>query len=146
MEPPQARPGPTPCCPSFAGNAESAKAELLQARQQLETLRAEGDKATRIATHLLLASSFLGDHAGVEREAAGLEPEIQRDAVGGPDLAQVVAIGRAQLGQTDAAITSLTHLLQTPGEGALTPALLRLDPLWDPLRNDPRFQKLSGGQ
>ena len=41
------------------------------------------------------------------------------------------------------AISILTQLLQTPyGMAAITPALLRLDPYWDPLRSDPRFQKL----
>jgi len=47
------------------------------------------------------------------------------------------------------AISTLTQLLQTPyGAGAanygtpVTPALLRLDPIWDPLRGDPAFQKL----
>lgn len=133
-------------CESLAGNAETGKAELMEARRELEALRAEGDKATRVATHLLLAASFLGDAEGVEREAEGLQEEIERDAVGGPDLALAVAMGRARIGQTDAVIEMLTRLLQTPGETSLTPALLRIDPLWDPIRSDPRFQKLSEAQ
>jgi len=48
------------------------------------------------------------------------------------------------------AISTLTRLLQTPyaswiyfyGRMPVTPALLRLDPVWDPLRADPAFQKL----
>jgi serine/threonine-protein kinase len=76
--------------------------------------------------------------------AEQVRQRIENDAFTGPSLEEAIAIGRAHLGESDAALTSIKQLLQTPGEGSLTPALLRIDPLWDPLRNDPRFRELAG--
>jgi hypothetical protein len=55
------------------------------------------------------------------------------------------------MGEPDRAIAALQKLLLTPYDGALaqnvplTPALLRLDPMFDPLRNHARFQLLESG-
>ena len=61
----------------------------------------------------------------------------------GPGIEQNMAEIYAALGDADHAIPILERLLQIPYGFAITPALLRLDPIWDQIRNDPRFQELA---
>jgi serine/threonine-protein kinase len=70
------------------------------------------------------------------------------DQVSGPTLDENLALIQTTFRDKDRAISTLTDLLQTPynswiyGSVPVTPALLKLDPIWDPLRDDPVFQKL----
>jgi serine/threonine-protein kinase len=90
----------------------------------------------------------LGDKAAAlalsERAIAAIS--IDRDALDGPLAIEILARVAAQMGEPDRAIGALQKVLSLPYTGLagipLTPALLRLDPMFDLLRNDPRFQVL----
>jgi hypothetical protein len=75
---------------------------------------------------------------------------IDKDALTGPRPLEILARVAARAGDSDRSISTLEKLLSIPYEAPLaanpplTPALLRLDPMFEPLHKDPRFQKLVG--
>jgi serine/threonine-protein kinase len=75
---------------------------------------------------------------------------VGKNAIDGPFAIEVLARVAASIPQPDRAIIALEGLLSTPYPGLisvpLTPSLLRLDPMFDCLRNDPRFKKIAGSQ
>jgi hypothetical protein len=76
-------------------------------------------------------------------KAVSLRP-LSQDAVGGTAYRLHLAWILARVGQADAAIDQLTYLLSVPSYVSV-PAL-RVDHIWDPLRGNPRFQRLVQGQ
>jgi TolB-like protein len=129
----------------LAHDSAGARATAQAAQRTLETLcKAEPDNAFR-AADLSQLYAVLGEKEAALREAeraVTLLPSAQ-DAVRGPDLEENLANVQARCGEKDRPISALQHLLSVPyGYAPITKALLRIDPAWDDLRSDPRFQKL----
>jgi TolB-like protein/Tfp pilus assembly protein PilF len=133
-----------------AGNSTQAKAFAEQARNTLEPLRKEQPDNAFVAAALAVAYAILDEKESALNEAQRaitLSPS-NKDRLSGPAFEENLALVEMITGENTRAIATLTRLLQTPYGGWLysptpiTPALLRLDPIWDPLRGDPVFQKL----
>ena len=92
-----------------------------------------------------VAYAGLGEAASAVAEgekAMAIDPTSENPA-DGPATEEKIARIYALLGDADHAIPILKRLLEIPYAGAITPALLRLDPVWDQIRNDSRFQELT---
>jgi len=134
----------------LAGDTAGAKVTAEQARNTLEPLCEKRPDNYGFAACLGLAYAALGDKDSALKEgerAIKLLPR-SKDAVDGPGAEENLALIQTIFGEDSRAISTLARLLQTPFQSQLynpmplTPAFLRLDPLWDSLRNDPAFQAL----
>jgi TolB-like protein/cytochrome c-type biogenesis protein CcmH/NrfG len=127
-----------------AGDMAGARVTAQQLLPLLETLAKKAPDSPPFATALSLLHAVLGDKDEAIKQAQRAITLLPsgKDAVDGPTFEENLAFVEARVGDKSRAILTLQHLLEIPYSNCATPALLRLDPKWDALRGDPRFQKL----
>jgi len=126
------------------GDITGARATAQQLLPALDTLSKKDTNNAIFAVVLSLIHAVLGEKDASIKEAERAITLLPsgKDAVDGPGYEENLASVEAMVGDKNRAIPRLQRLLEIPYTNCLTPALLRLDPKWDPLRSDPSFQKL----
>jgi tetratricopeptide (TPR) repeat protein len=132
-----------------AGEVAAARATYEKAAQdihrELEKVAPGTFQEAWLHADLGRAYAGLGEAASAIAEgqkATAMQP-TSKDPFEGPSEEEKMARIYALLGDADHAIPILQRLLRMPYCVAITPALLRLDPVWDQIRNDPRFHELA---
>jgi serine/threonine protein kinase/tetratricopeptide (TPR) repeat protein len=131
------------------GEGQSASARYDSARVHFERIIRSNPQSAYISfchADLGLAYAGLGrcEEATREGEEAVRMVPISKDAFDGPDLANNLAEIYVRCGKYEAAIDQIETLLSVPSY--ISPGLLRVDPLWDPIRSNPRFRRLVEGK
>lgn len=127
----------------LSGQANEARAHFMEAREEFEQQLKQQEHQS-LLQGLAEALAGLGEREAALRETDLLVERVpsSSDAISGPWCEEYCARTQARFGDADRAIPTLKRLLKTNYSHVITPALLRLHPDFDPLRNDPRFQKL----
>ena len=130
----------------LAGQKSEGRALLQEAQRELLALRDQGENSRHLTEALIWTDAALGDRQAVEREASALLGRTQHDLWRAPGTKAILAGAYSLLGDADRAIPFLQQALSASYHHSITPGLLRLDPVWDSIRNDTRFQKLATGK
>jgi TolB-like protein/Tfp pilus assembly protein PilF len=131
-----------------AGNVAAARAayqELAQeCQRELEKTAPDSSPGPEVHAWLGHAYAGLGDAVSAIREGqkAMAIDRTSEDPFEGPMQEESMAEIYAMLGDADHAIPILQRLIKIPSFTAITPSMLRISTIWDPIRNDPRFQEL----
>ena len=129
-------------CQKFAGKDDAARLTFTRAAAAMKPTpdSAVIVDARELPAYLAWVYAGLGEKEKALEQARHAIADYDGDALCKPFAEASLAIVEAQLGDIDSAVAALPHLLEVPnGE---TRGDLRINPLWDPLRKDPRFQKL----
>jgi hypothetical protein len=121
-----------------------AEVALRDVRQELEALRSAGDRSPVLQEVLVRVLARLNDRNAVETEARTALGMTAVDQMLAPRTKEVVASAYAILGDVNRALPLLEDALGRPAMEGETVHYLRIDPVWDHIRNDPRFQKMAG--
>jgi len=123
------------------GDVAGAQPFFLQAERELNKLSAAGESNLLLSIIRLGVEAYLGHRDETRRLADSILETTRNDAWQFPNSEEEVARAYVASGDFDRAFPLLEHALRVPGVEVLTTAYLRLDPSWDPIRKDPRFQK-----
>lgn len=127
-----------------ADEAEPARALFAKVRQDMQAAAAKDPSDPDTQAALGFAEAGLGNKTeavSAAIRATQLRP-LERDALSGAGYLVRLAQVYVQVGDNDRAIALLQRLLTIPAGSILSPSTLKLDPVWDTLRHDPRFRAL----
>jgi TolB-like protein len=129
-------------CQEWLGQHEAARQTFEGAVREIKPTPDTVVRPDANGTPSVLAQAYagLGEKDKALQQAAQAVKDYEGDAVNQPQAETVLAQIQARFGDIDSAIAALPHLLEVPA--GITVAELKFNPLWDPLRKDPRFQKL----
>ncbi len=128
----------------LSGDAAAARPVLEQARADLQALSIRQPDDLFVMLALANAEADLGNREAALELARRLQDQlpVMADDYIGPTLEERIVRIRIQLDEREGAIESIRRLLSISYAGALTIPLLKLDPDFDALRDDPRFQAM----
>ena len=131
----------------LAGEPDAAKSLAEEALPLLEARFRERPEDTFVMTELSWVYLALGrntDALRLSRQAADTI-SLEKDALAGASFEIGLAEIEARAGAPEEAVKRVRRLLAIPAGGAASIAALKMDPVWDPLRNRPDFQQLLSG-